>query len=143
MNVVKGGKFRVDKSSGNLSADGNVTGVVIDSGSYYITLPESVANAIWKEIGATPFGADEPGLAYIPCDYAKTGKSVGFTFSDTEYIVPASQYVMVYSPGYCMPVFVGGAETFGFSLFGDPFLRSWYTLFDIEHLRLGFAKPHA
>ncbi|RKO91538.1 aspartic peptidase domain-containing protein, partial [Blyttiomyces helicus] len=138
---ISAGKYEVGAASGSLSSSGLVTAAMSDTGSTLVSLPTDVTTAIWDETGATDDGTGD-GTANIPCSVAKTGPDVYFTFSNKPYAVPAAVYVIDNGDGTCMSGFAGGAEHDGVSIFGDVFLREWYSLYDIEHKRIGFAKAH-
>ncbi|RKO89907.1 aspartic peptidase domain-containing protein [Blyttiomyces helicus] len=136
---VSAGNFKFGKATGDLSDGGSVTAAIADTGTTLLLIPTNTANAIWSHIGATDDGTGA-GTATIPCSVAKTGPAVSFTFSNKAYAIPASQYVLNNGDGTCSAGIAGGAEGQGVSIFGDIFLRTWYSYFDITNTRIGFAK---
>ncbi|RKO90484.1 aspartic peptidase domain-containing protein [Blyttiomyces helicus] len=134
---VSNGQYAIGGTTGDLSDGGSVTNAIADTGTTLLILPTDVASAIWQATGASDQGT---GTASIDCSVAQTGPDVSFTFSHTAYAVPASDYVLSNGDGTCISGFSGGAENNGVSIFGDIFLRSWYSFYDIANTRIGFAK---
>ncbi|RKO90914.1 aspartic peptidase domain-containing protein [Blyttiomyces helicus] len=131
---VSHGSVTIGNNTADLSVGGSVNNAVADTGTTNLIVPTSVATAIWGAIGATNNGSS------IPSSVAQTGPDVDLTFSQTAYSVAASVYVFDIGNGTCASGISGGAETFGVSLFGDIFLRNWYSLFDVANSRISFAK---
>ncbi|RKO88348.1 aspartic peptidase domain-containing protein [Blyttiomyces helicus] len=136
---VSKGSFEVAGTKGDLSDGGSTIHAIADTGTSLLILPTNVANNIWNAIGASAsiFGQ---GTATIDCSVAQSGPDLSFTFSKTTYTIPASAYVIDGGLGLCIAGIAGGAENDGVSIFGDVFLRSWYSFYDIENTRIGFAK---
>ncbi|RKO86402.1 aspartic peptidase domain-containing protein, partial [Blyttiomyces helicus] len=118
---VSNGRYDAAGTNGDLSDGGSVTSAIADTGTSLIILPSNVASAIWNAIGARDGGS---GSASIDCN---ASGSVSFTFSNTAYAVPASSYVLDNGDGTCTCGFAGGAEQQGVAIFGDVFLRNWYS----------------
>ncbi|RKO85923.1 aspartic peptidase domain-containing protein [Blyttiomyces helicus] len=130
---VSKGFYNVGGKKGGLSDGGSTIHAIADTGTTLLILPTNVANNIYTLIGANSDGS-------IDCGVAKTGPSIEFTFSKNTYAVPADQYVLDNGDGTCMSGVTGGAENDGVSIFGDIFLRTWYSFYDISNKRIGFAK---
>ncbi|RKO90969.1 aspartic peptidase domain-containing protein [Blyttiomyces helicus] len=127
---ISNGQYNAQGTTGDLSDGGSVTGAIADTGTSLIILPTNVVNAIYSAIGAGSDGS-------IDCN---ASGSVSFTFSNTAYAVSSSSYVLPNGDGTCSAGFAGGAEQQGVAIFGDVFLRNWYSFYDIKNTRVGFAE---
>lgn len=104
-----------------------------------IILDTKVADALNQAIGAKPTGK---GLyEFQNCDAAKSGPPVIFSMVGKDYIIPASIYVlegMEGSKGLCTSGFTGGGKDQ--AILGLTFLRAYYSVYDKDGSRLGFAR---
>ncbi|RKO88399.1 pepsin A-like protein, partial [Blyttiomyces helicus] len=113
------------------------TSAIADTGTFFISLPTPMAESIWQAIGATAIG-NGTDLATIDCN---ASTPVVFTFSSTPYAIPASAYI-INSEGSCFTGFESGNDPTPENphppaIFGDVFLRVWYSHFDVEGHRVG------
>ncbi|KAI6778412.1 Eukaryotic aspartyl protease [Emericellopsis cladophorae] len=122
--------------------------VVLDSGTSFTYLPESMVASIYEAVGAE-YSATE-GVAFVPCSLADEQAKVTFYFESPARIdVAMSELVLdVGEPGG-----LGGAEVclFGIvpslgsgslSLLGDTFLRSAYVVFDLDNNEISLAQSN-
>jgi hypothetical protein len=110
---------------------------ILDSGSTFILLPPSDAQAIHNLIAGS---ANDGETFTLPCD---TAKVLSFSFGGKAYnIVPKDYVGEVTSPGgnTCSSNIVG-KTTFGPTqwLVGDVFLKNVYSVFDADGSRVGLA----
>ena len=125
---------------------------LLDSGSSLIYLPDEIAGAIYKVVGAQ---IDQSrGVAVVPCSMAKSPQTLDFGFSGATISVPMSELVL---PGpnsqlsgtfgqsgssqkLCTLAIIpnGGANT----VLGDPFLRSAYVVYDLANNMISIAQTN-
>eukprot|EP00842_Homolaphlyctis_polyrhiza_P001734 jgi/Hompol1/2561/HPOL_006049-RA len=109
----------------------NVRGV-FDTGTSLIAIPSSEAAVINKKLNAIPFNN---GLQIVQC----TGlPDITFTFGGKAYTLTNAEYTLPFEFGYCISTFVG-LDIGGFWIFGDVFLRKYYSVYDVSGGRIGLA----
>lgn len=111
---------------------------VIDTGTSLLAGPTSEVKAIAKLAGATPF---LKGEYLIPCSKKKDGVNfdikIGghtFTLTPTDYIIPDQTICLFGMIGLDIPAPHGPLW-----ILGDPFIRKFYSVFDLKEGRMGFA----
>ncbi|KAI1306997.1 Lysosomal aspartic protease [Halotydeus destructor] len=116
--------------------------VIADTGTSLIALPTAEADALNAKIGATKTALGE---YTVDCSKIDQLPSVTFTFSGQKFVLQGSDYVIVASSGAqseCISGFAGidlPATTKPFWILGDVFIGKYYTIFDLEKSRVGFA----
>ncbi|RKO88808.1 aspartic peptidase domain-containing protein, partial [Blyttiomyces helicus] len=133
---VSQGGFSAGSSTGQFGA---ITSAIADTGTSLIQLPTPMAQSIWTAINATPIPS-QAGSASIDCN--AQSPDVVFTFSNTPYAIPASAYILPNGDGTCLCGFTGGSDPTSqdpspVAIFGDVFLRVWYSHYDVKGLRVG------
>ncbi|KAJ3154902.1 hypothetical protein HK101_001592 [Irineochytrium annulatum] len=118
---------------------------IVDTGTTLIFLPQAPADGINKAIGAV-WNDDLQAYAFHSC--SKKGlptvtltspKPHSFTFEiEPDYYVIQNTDDNGVPTSDCFSGFVNGGDTLG--IFGDVFIRSYYTIFDKAGKQLGFAK---
>lgn len=127
MDGVKIGSFSVGKSD-----------AIVDSGTSLITGPTKDIRAIAMEIGATP---TITGQYTIDCEKVDSIPIITWTIDGKEYSVHGKDLV-ISSGGMCIFAMMGmdfpkpGPQW----ILGDVFMRRYYTVFDYDNKRVGFAK---
>jgi len=116
-----------------------VKNAVIDTGTSLLAGPTSEIKAIAKLAGATPF---IKGEYLIPCSQKTSGINFDFiiggktfTLTPTDYIIPDETICLFGMVGIDIPPPHGPLW-----ILGDPFIRAWYSVFDLKEGRMGFAK---
>lgn len=117
------------KSVGGLIATGNVKGV-IDSGTSLIVGNFDIINPILHMIGRVE--SDCSNLDELP--------DIEFIFDGITYSISSRDY-MLQIQGECMVGIMGAAlpENFPYLIIGDVFMRKYYSHFDYDNGRIGFA----
>ncbi|KAH6839420.1 aspartic peptidase domain-containing protein [Chaetomium sp. MPI-CAGE-AT-0009] len=113
----------------NAVYEGSGMPVFLDSGSTMTLLPEDLARTVARD-----FGADAPdanGFFMIDCALTKMNGTLDFTFDGVTVKVPYKELTreVASTPPSC---FLGIMASDKFTLLGDTFLRSAYTVFDLE-----------
>jgi len=126
MDAIKIGLFSVGPSD-----------AIVDSGTSLITGPSHDILAIALEIGAKP---TITGQYTIDCEKVEGIPDITWTIAGKEYVIPGKDLV-IGSGGICIFAMMGmdfpkpGPQW----ILGDVFMRKYYTVFDYEEKRVGFA----
>jgi len=118
---------------------GKRMGAAIDTGSSLFAVPTSVATSINEAIGAKKTWS---GQYTIDCSLVDSLPALTLTFGGKEYTLEGSDYILS-AQGQCVSGFMGLdiPEPAGpIWIVGDVFLRKYYTIYDMENHRVGFAK---
>ncbi|KAJ3299547.1 Vacuolar protease A [Blyttiomyces sp. JEL0837] len=123
---------------------GSTNDAIIDTGTSLIYLDPVVADGINNAIGALPFDPNQ-GFNSIDCTTAQFGPDVRLSFGGSVFVIPAHAYVLDLGGTTCISGFTRGPSgTDGAearpAILGDVFLRVYYSVFDKENGRVGFAK---
>lgn len=124
--------------------------VLLDSGSSLTYLPDSMAEAIFKEVSAQYDSSD--GVAYVACSAADTDTVVSYTFTQPVINVTMDELVLdVYTSAGRRPQFTDGTEAClfgiapageGTTVLGDTFLRSAYVVYDLDNNEVSLAQTN-
>lgn len=134
---VKYGKESIPKSSTRRSA-------AIDTGTSLIAGPESVVDDLNEKIGAKK---NFMGQFTIDCDKIPELKVMTFVFNNQNYPLSPEDYILRVSSGgnneMCLSSFMSiklPPELGELWIVGDVFLRKYFTVYDWENMRVGFAE---
>jgi hypothetical protein len=114
------------------------TNAIVDSGTSLITGPSKDIKQIARTIGATP---TITGQYTVDCESLDLIPDMAWTIAGKDYIVKGKDLVLQ-SSGMCLLALMGmdfpapGPQW----ILGDVFMRTYYTVFDFEGERVGFAK---
>ena len=133
---------------------------ILDSGSAYMTLPLDAVQPVYTKYNVTANYNSSLGSAICDCDLADNNlnATIGFNFGGSTTIFvslrdlvfpapPNEPFVPSLPSGKCyfgiwQPVYkniANGGETL---LFGDPFLRNAYVVFDFGSWEIGLAQAN-
>lgn len=107
---------------------------IADTGTALIVGPSAHTNAINQAIGAS---AGSSGSYFLDCSRLRTYPSVTFHIGRREFVVTPEQYVFR-SGTACYSGFVG--SNLDHWILGDVFIGAYYTVFDGDKNRVGFAR---
>jgi saccharopepsin len=110
----------------------------IDTGSSLIIVPTVDAMLINDMIGANGYGS---GIRSIDCNVADRLSNLVFKFGSYQFSLPANAYILRID-GQCVSSFIGAdiVDNPKLWIIGDSFLRYYYSIYDIENERVGFAQ---
>lgn len=114
------------------------TDAIVDSGTSLITGPSKDILAIALEIGAKP---TLTGQYTIDCEKVEDIPDITWKIGGDDYVLPGKSLV-IQSTGMCIFAMMGmdfpkpGPQW----ILGDVFMREYYTVFDYDAKRIGFAK---
>ncbi|KAK2755037.1 Type I transmembrane sorting receptor [Arachnomyces sp. PD_36] len=131
--------FTADSYSiGNQGGNGTSLQGIADTGTTLMMLPDKVVSAYYEQVNGAKSNPQAGGFVF---DCSAELPDFTLTIGDHDAVVPGD--IIKYAPitpgsSTCF----GGIQSnsgLGFSIFGDIFLKSQYTVFDSEGPRLGFA----
>jgi saccharopepsin len=114
------------------------TGAIFDSGSPRIALPQTLVQIIHKEMGAK---SGDHGDFYVDCDRRQSLPDLTFTLAGQNFTLTSTDYI-VHAGDNCVSMLIGidfPSPPGPFALLGVPFLKKWYSVFDLEHDVVGLA----
>ena len=109
---------------------------IVDSGTSMIVGPIDAMDKLAASLGARKMAST--GEYVVSC--SKALPDLELTIGGVDYVVPSSSYVLADGP-ICILLMLGmdlGPEGLGWIL-GDVFMRPYYTVFDMDNERVGFA----
>jgi len=122
---------------------------IVDSGTSLLYFPEPIYYEFANALGGTAsdarpffFFEEIPSNAKLDLTFDNgNGEEITLTLSGKELFLPFSILNPNKTEGYFFAALPGGSSSHSSSLIlGDVFMRSYYTAFDKENLRLGFVK---
>lgn len=110
---------------------------IIDTGTTIIVAPAEIVRHLHAGIKGAVFTLKSGWL--IPCAANSTNEKVAFELAGKTFTVPVSDLVREQSSEKNL-CYSGLIESdLPFTVMGDVFLKSWYSVFDFGQNRVGFA----
>ena len=158
INVRRKAYWEVDLETIDFGEDTHTlenTGAVLDTGSSLISLPSDLAELLNYEIGAK---RSRTGHWTVECDKRDSFPDLTFTLAGHKFSIGPYDYILEVS-GSCISSFTGVGKSFRYICWlysdvapldfsgpgslvhlGVPFLRRWYSVYDLGDNSVGLAK---
>jgi len=111
---------------------------IVDSGTTMITGPTNIINMINGQLGCIISGSE---CSWLHCPDFSTLPNLEFVLNNQSFVLKPEEYIME-TGGTCISALMGMdiAEPVGpLWILGDKFIEKFYTVFDYENSRVGFA----
>ncbi|GFN96189.1 cathepsin-d [Plakobranchus ocellatus] len=116
---------------------------IVDSGSSVIIGPMEETNDLNKRLGGWEV-PQIPGMFTISCSGKTRRPKIEFIFNGKSFSLSGEEYIMKVH-NICVSLIAGRNYPNGttpYWVLGTPFMRTYYTQFDQNNLRVGFAKAN-
>jgi saccharopepsin len=126
-------------SLGDQTTELHATGAIFDSATSHIALPEPLAHNLNREIGAK---RGDNGQFFVDCSKRESLPDLTFTLAGHNFTLAPFDYIIkVESKCISSLVSLDIPSPLGpVALLGVPFLRKWYSIYDLGNDITGFAK---
>ncbi|XP_058244479.1 gastricsin-like [Hemibagrus wyckioides] len=114
---------------------------VVDTGTPSLTAPSSLMSSLMYYIGAQQ---DSYGQYAVDCSQVSNLPTLTFIISGVSFPLGPSYYIQESQSGYCTvninPTYVPSQNGQPLWIFGDVFLRAYYSVYDRANNQVGFAQ---
>jgi len=124
---------------GDLTAELDDTGAILDTGTSLIALPSTLAELMNQEISAKK---GYNGQYTIDCEKRDSLPDLTFTLTGHNFTIGPYDYILEIQ-GTCISAFMGmdfPAPVGPLAILGDAFLRRWYSVYNMGDNTVGLAK---
>ncbi|XP_028263484.1 gastricsin-like [Parambassis ranga] len=112
---------------------------IVDTGTSMLTAPSQLLGNIMQAIGAQQ---NQYGDYLVDCSQVNNLPTLSFVISGVSLPLPPSAYI-TQNNGYCVvgitPTYLPSQNGQPLWIFGDVFLREYYSIYDRSNNRVGFA----
>ncbi|XP_056242751.1 gastricsin-like [Seriola aureovittata] len=113
---------------------------VVDTGTSTLTAPGNLLGDLMQEIGAQQ---SQYGMYTVDCSQVNNLPTLTFVISGVSFPLPPSAYIIHHGYNDCVvgitPTNLAPREGEPVWIFGDVFLREYYSVYDRTNNRVGFA----
>uniref|UniRef100_A0A7N6AUY7 Peptidase A1 domain-containing protein n=1 Tax=Anabas testudineus TaxID=64144 RepID=A0A7N6AUY7_ANATE len=113
---------------------------IVDTGTSMLTAPSQFMASIMQAIGAQE---SQNGAYMVDCSQINNLPTLSFVLSGVTFPLPPSAYIIQNGYEYCSvgitPTYLPSQNGQPLWIFGDVFLRVYYSVFDRANNRVGFA----
>ncbi|XP_059190654.1 gastricsin-like [Centropristis striata] len=116
---------------------------IVDTGTSTLTAPSQLMGSIMQAIGAQE---NQYGMYMVDCNQVNNLPTLSFVISGVSFPLPPSAYIIQhYQNGYqfcsvgITPTYLPSQDGQPLWIFGDVFLREYYSVYDRSNNRVGFA----
>ncbi|KAG8949960.1 hypothetical protein FRC04_008039 [Tulasnella sp. 424] len=128
--------------NGTPLAGGGYT-LLVDTGTTFVFVPSDNAEALYSQIpGSSP--ASELGQGYFKFPCNSTLSAVAFQFGSSDFAIHPSDFNVgphPSDPSSCIGA-VLSVPNGSRAVAGDAFLKNWYSVYDYDGMRVGFAQAN-
>ncbi|GAA6092015.1 gastricsin isoform X2 [Tachysurus ichikawai] len=114
---------------------------IVDTGTPSLTAPSSFLSSLMQSIGAQQ---NSYGQYAVDCSQISNLPTLTFTISGVNFPLGPSFYVQETQSGYCTvditPTYLPSQNNQPLWIFGDVFLRAYYSAYDRGNNQVGFAQ---
>lgn len=111
---------------------------IVDSGTSMLTGPKAIVDLINGQLGCIISGAQ---CSWLHCPDMSTLPALEFVLNGHSFVLQPEEYIMQ-AGGTCISALMSmdiPAPAGPLWILGDKFMEKYYTVFDFENLRVGFA----
>ncbi|XP_010755393.1 gastricsin [Larimichthys crocea] len=113
---------------------------IVDTGTSMLTAPSNYLGYLMQAIGAQQ---SQYGMYMVDCSQVNNLPTLSFVISGVAFPLPPSAYIMQHGYQFCTvaitPTYLPSQNGQPLWIFGDVFLREYYSIYDRTNNRLGFA----
>uniref|UniRef100_A0A7N4UX75 Gastricsin n=1 Tax=Sarcophilus harrisii TaxID=9305 RepID=A0A7N4UX75_SARHA len=112
---------------------------IVDTGTSLLTVPQQYMSAFLQATGAQQ---DQYGQYVVDCNNIQSLPTISFLINGVQFPLSPSAYILN-NNGYCTvgtePTYLPFQNGQPLWILGDVFLRSYYSVYDMNNNRVGFA----
>lgn len=114
-----------------------VGGAILDTGTSLLVGPEEDTKSILKYISKAHNCYTDQGITICKCKSKEGFPEIIFELDQKQFVIMPEEYLMKIGDD-CIVLIQG--MNLNFWILGDVFLRSYYTYYDMENLKIGIAR---